>query len=162
MITGFSFALLRSLTLRCAGLPYFKWLQTQEGNLPHEQRRAAFARFQRLSLENYLIALIKSVMFRPEANRLAKFFEISALSIALARSGGVQYKSGMLRILGGEASRRSVNTGLAIFGLGKAAKPRWWMVRESYLVAVDDPGDVSTFKPHLSSGRWSESSLLSI
>lgn len=85
-------------------------------------------------------------MFRPEANRLAKFFEISALSIALSRSGGIQYKSGMLRILGGEASRRSVNTGLTVFGIGKAAKPRWWMVRESYLVAVEDPGGVSTLQ----------------
>ena len=117
--------------------------KTRGETFPHDQRRPAFARFQRVSLENYLVALIKGVMFRPEANRLAKFFEISALSIAMARAGGVQYKSGMLRILGGEASRRSVTTSFAVFGMGKAAKPRWWMVRESYLVSVDDPGDVS-------------------
>lgn len=81
-------------------------------------------------------------MFRPEANRLSKFFEISALSISLAKSGGVQGKAGILRALGSQTSRRSVGSGLSIFGIGEAAKPRWWVVRESYLVAVDDPGDV--------------------
>ena len=37
-------------------------------------------------------------MFHPTANRLAGFLEISALSIALAQSGGAQYKAGLLRI----------------------------------------------------------------
>lgn len=84
-------------------------------------------------------------MFRPEANRLSRFFEISALSVALAKSGGVQGKAGLLRVMGGETSRRSFNSTLAVFGLGPAGKPRWWNVRESYLVAVDDPGDVRPF-----------------
>ena len=37
-------------------------------------------------------------MFHPNSNRLASFLEISALSIALAQSGGAQYKAGYLRI----------------------------------------------------------------
>lgn len=31
-------------------------------------------------------------MFRPEANRLCRFFEISALSVQLATRGGIQGK----------------------------------------------------------------------
>ena len=85
-------------------------------------------------------------MFRPESNRLARFFELSALSVSMAKSGGVQGKAGLLRVIGGESSRKSVmnsNFGMALLGVGQAVKPRWWMVRESYMVAVDDPGSVS-------------------
>jgi len=105
-----------------------------------------FARLQRLHLENYLLALIRAVMFRPEANRLAKFFEISALSISLAKEGGTQGKAGILRVAGNQTSRRSVGRGLNPFGVGEAAKPRWWIVRESFLVAVDDPSSVSDWE----------------
>ncbi len=97
-----------------------------------------------MHLENYLLALIRAVMFRPEANRLVRFFEISALSIALANSGGVQGKAGLLRVIGGETSRKGMNGGFSFMGLKDAAKTRWWNVRESYLVAVDDPGEVRT------------------
>lgn len=99
---------------------------------------------QRVYLENYLLALIRAVMFRPEANRLTRFFEISALSIILANSGGVQGKAGLLRVIGGETSRKGVSGGFSIIGLTDAAKTRWWNVRESYLVAVDDPAEVRT------------------
>ncbi|KAG5220916.1 Phospholipase [Salix suchowensis] len=39
-----------------------------------------------------------SKMFHPSANRISGFFEISALFISLAQSGGAQYKGGYLRI----------------------------------------------------------------
>jgi phospholipase D1/2 len=80
-------------------------------------------------------------MFHPSSNRLAGFLEISALSISMAQSGGVQYKAGLLQI-------DSSNNGGAGFGrksVGWKAKKevRWCAVRESYLVAVEEPGEVS-------------------
>ncbi|KAI0056534.1 phospholipase D [Artomyces pyxidatus] len=79
-------------------LPYFKFLKKEGRERGGEVRRADFARLQREALENYLISLIRSVMFHPTSNRLAGFLEISALSIHLAQSGGAQYKAGYLQL----------------------------------------------------------------
>ncbi len=79
-------------------------------------------------------------MFHPTSNRLAGFLEISALSIALARSGGWQVKAGLLQIVpsgkGSGFGRKSAST-------VERKKMRWCAIRESYLVAVEDPGEVS-------------------
>lgn len=80
-------------------------------------------------------------MFHPSSNRLSGFLEVSALSISLAQSGGVQYKGGYLRI-------QAINNGGGGFGrkgLSWRMKKelRWSGVRESYLVVVDEPGEVS-------------------
>lgn len=80
-------------------------------------------------------------MFHPSSNRLAGFLEISALSTALAKSGGAQYKAGYMRI---EAS----TSGGTVFGRKSASwkerkESRWCAVRESYLVVVEEPGEVS-------------------
>lgn len=79
-------------------------------------------------------------MFHPSTNRLAGFLEISALSIALAQSGGAQYKAGYLQIEaerggGGGFGRKSV-------GWKAKKESRWCAVRESYLVVLDEPGEV--------------------
>lgn len=79
-------------------------------------------------------------MFHPTSNRIAGFLEISALSIALARSGGWQVKAGMLQIVpsgkGSGFGRKGAST-------VERKKMRWCSIRESYLVAVEDPGEVS-------------------
>lgn len=80
-------------------------------------------------------------MFHPSANRLAGFLEISALSISLAQSGGAQYKAGFLQIEpsgGGSFGRKSV---------GWRAKKdfRWCAIRESYLVVLEEPGEVCVY-----------------
>ncbi|KAG1748704.1 phospholipase D [Suillus lakei] len=77
-------------------LPYFKFLKKESSG--RHVKQTDFARLQREALEDYLIKLIRAVMFHPTANRLAGFLEISALFITLAQSGGVQYKAGFLRI----------------------------------------------------------------
>jgi phospholipase D1/2 len=79
-------------------------------------------------------------MFHPSANRLAGFLEVSALSIALAQSGGAQFKAGYLRL---EASG-SKGAGIGRRGAGwrEKRRPKWCAVRESYLVIVEDPGEV--------------------
>lgn len=80
-------------------------------------------------------------MFHPSSNRLAGFLEISALSIALAQSGGAQYKAGFLRIVskgdgGGGFGRKSATW-------REKKEQRWCAIRESYLVVVEEPGEVS-------------------
>ncbi|RDB18070.1 Phospholipase D1 [Hypsizygus marmoreus] len=119
--------------------PYFKFLK-KEGR---ELGQADFARLQRESLENYLIELIRAVMFHPSANRLAGFLEISALSIALAQSGGAQYKAGFLKIEantngGGGFGRKSI-------GWRAKKHQRWCAIRESYLVVLEEPGELDVW-----------------
>ena len=79
-------------------------------------------------------------MFHPSANRVAAFLEISALFISLARSGGAQYKAGILHIessgtSGGGFGRKST-------GWRARKEPKWCALRESYLVVLEEPGEV--------------------
>ncbi|KAG6833425.1 hypothetical protein H0H87_006791 [Tephrocybe sp. NHM501043] len=126
-------------------LPYFKFLK-KEGR---DVGQADFARLQRESLENYLIELIRAVMFHPSTNRLAGFLEISALSISMAQSGGSQYKAGFLEIaadgVGGAFGRKSAG-----WRAKKAA--RWCAVRESYLVVMEEPGEIERPKRYYRQG----------
>ncbi|KAF9527594.1 phospholipase D [Crepidotus variabilis] len=122
-------------------LPYFKFLKKEGKEKGDNVGRADFARLQREGLENYLLDLIRAVMFHPSSNRLAGFLEISALSIALAQSGGAQYKAGYLQI---------EDTGIGGGGLGRKSagwrekkEARWCSVRESYLVIMEEPGEAS-------------------
>lgn len=82
-------------------------------------------------------------MFHPTANRLAGFLEISALSIALAQSGGAQYKAGLLRI---EAVGSKGTFGKRATTWKEKKKQKWCAVRESYLVVVEEMGEVRSFQ----------------
>jgi phospholipase D1/2 len=148
------------------GLPYFNFLnrhdeqeenkdegEEDQGPERHKDRRerrrlfegdlrvsrSEFAKKQREELESYLLKLIRTVMFHPTANRLCKFLEISALSIFLAQSGGSQTKAGLLRIEG--ISPKSGAWGRKGVSWRERKKTRWAAVRESYLVAVEDPSE---------------------
>ncbi|KAF8798774.1 phospholipase D [Phlegmacium glaucopus] len=123
-------------------LPYLKFLKKEGRESGGSVGRANFARLQREALETYLIDLIRAVashMFHPSSNRLAGFLEISALSITLAQSGGTQSKAGYLRIgsTAGGFGRKSANW--------KANKEAWCAVRESYLVVLEEPGELDIF-----------------
>ncbi|KAI0317663.1 hypothetical protein OF83DRAFT_1276417 [Amylostereum chailletii] len=126
-------------------IPYLKFLKKEHRQNGGNDKvpRADFARLQREALENYLISLIRAVMFHPTSNRLAGFLEISALMINRARSGGNQYKAGYLKI---EASS-SRGSGFGRKSAGRTAKreQRWCAIRESYLVAVDEPGELTVW-----------------
>ena len=78
-------------------------------------------------------------MFHPSANRLAGFLEISAMSIALAQSGGAQYKAGLLRI---KPSGPKGFLGRRGTGWADKKEQRWCAVRESYLVVMEEMGEV--------------------
>ena len=81
-------------------------------------------------------------MFHPTSNRLAGFLEISSLSIQLAQSGGWQAKAGLLTIE--PASKKSGGFGRRSATWADKKKQRWCALRESYLVAVEDPAEVSS------------------
>ncbi|KAF9454771.1 phospholipase D [Macrolepiota fuliginosa MF-IS2] len=120
-------------------IPYLKFLKKEGIHID----QASFARLQREALETYLINLIGAVMFHPSSNRLSGFLEVSALSISLAQSGGVQYKGGFLQI-------HAVNNGGAGFGRkgtnwGSRKESRWASIRDSYLVVVDEPGELTVW-----------------
>ncbi|KAF8501365.1 hypothetical protein JB92DRAFT_2975716 [Gautieria morchelliformis] len=126
-------------------IPYFKFLKKQyRARGRDELGRPEFARLQREALENYLVGLIRAVMFHPTSNRLSRFLEISALSIRLGLSGGSQAKAGVLRIEGAPGSKGV----FARKGLGwrEKTKSKWCAVRESYLVVLEDPGELDIFE----------------
>jgi len=82
-------------------------------------------------------------MFLPSSNRLAGFLEVSALSIHLANSGGVQYKAGYLRIVA--SSNKGAGFGRKSAGRRQKKKQKWCAVRESYLVAVEEAGELAVW-----------------
>jgi phospholipase D1/2 len=84
-------------------------------------------------------------MFVPEANRLCKFLEISALSLALANRGGFQGKQGYLRIMSNGAFSRRQRTGFHAFKFKGRREPKWFIVRESYLISVDEPDQTEIY-----------------
>ncbi|KAK7048243.1 NUC071 domain-containing protein [Favolaschia claudopus] len=116
-------------------LPYFKFLKKEDRDIGHKD----FARIQRESLENYLIDLIRAVMFHPSANRLAGFLEVSALFVNLAHSGGHQLKAGYLQI---ESAKTGGGFGRKSAGWRERKESRWCAVRDSYIVAVEEPGEL--------------------
>ncbi len=121
-------------------LPYFNQLQRQG-----KTSRADFARAQRDALENYIIELIRRTMFRAEANRLCKFFEISALSVSLASRGGHQGKQGYLRILSRSSRKKDQKSILTPARWAKAYEPKWFIVRESFIAIVDEPDSLQLY-----------------
>ena len=80
-------------------------------------------------------------MFKPEANRLCKFLEISAISLELANRGGIQGKQGYLRVLSGGISRKK-EAGFHPLKFKNRHEPKWFVVRESYLLATEGPDQV--------------------
>ena len=121
-------------------LPYFNQLQRQG-----KTSRGEFARAQRDSLENYIIELIRRTMFRAEANRLCKFFEISALSVSLASRGGYQGKQGYLRILSRSSRKKDQKSMLTPARWAKAYEPKWFVVRESFIAIVNEPDSLQLY-----------------
>ncbi|KIY71705.1 phospholipase D [Cylindrobasidium torrendii FP15055 ss-10] len=124
-------------------IPYLKFLQKEGKEKGKHVDHAEFARLQREALETYLVDLIRAVMFHPATNRLAGFLEISALFIQLAGSGN-QSKAGELRI---EAVEPKPTGGWGRKGVGWRAKRelRWCALRDSYLVALQEPGELDVW-----------------
>ncbi|KAJ7212251.1 phospholipase D [Mycena pura] len=119
-------------------LPYFKFLKKEDKDVGQKD----FARMQRENLGNYLISLIRAVMFHPAANRLAGFLEVSALFINLAPSGGLQLKAGYLQI---EATKGGGGFGRKSTSWKERKESRWCAVRDSYIVVMEEPGELTVW-----------------
>jgi phospholipase D1/2 len=87
-----------------------------------------------------LASLTFPQMFLPTSNRLTGFLEISALFISLAKSGGVQYKAGYLRIVA--SGNKGAGFGRKSASRSKKRKQKWCAIRDSYLVAVEELGEL--------------------
>lgn len=100
---------------------------------------------QRQKLETYLQQMIRWLIFRPDSTRLCKFLEISALAIRLSGEGGYIGKQGLLSIASRqnrEGRRRRILLGVAkeaAGGFQEKRRPRWFLVRQSYIVCVEGP-----------------------
>lgn len=88
-------------------------------------------------------------MFRPEANRLAKFLEISAASISFAARGGATGKQGYIKMSSPNNLSRKTQSSMVPQLLHRRAEPKWVIVRESYLIAVSDPGSTEVWEVFL-------------
>ncbi|GJJ14636.1 hypothetical protein Clacol_008902 [Clathrus columnatus] len=122
-------------------LPYLKFLKRQNRERGYrDPGKTEFARLQREAVENYLVGLIRAVMFHPTSNRLCRFLEVSALSVQLAQNGGFQAKAGLLSIEGASSTKGAFGRkGLNWYD---KRRTRWCAVREGYLVIVEDPGEI--------------------
>ncbi|WVR06183.1 hypothetical protein IAU60_003213 [Kwoniella sp. DSM 27419] len=120
-------------------IPYLKKLQTQGKDQQKPVGKAEYAQASRDALQQYLVELIRAVIFRPESNRLCKFFELSALTLSLAPRGGFQGKAGFLKIPGGNVSRRANQPGLTPTSWKANREPKWFIVRDSYFIATSGP-----------------------
>nr|AEG78581.1 SPO14 [Cryptococcus gattii] len=124
-------------------IPYLNKFERTTGGKDKEKAKhigkTEHAQASRNALQQYLVELIRAVIFRPESNRLCKFFELSALTLALAPRGGFQGKAGFLKIPGSNASRRANQPGLTPQSWKASKEPKWFIVRDSYCVATDGP-----------------------
>lgn len=95
---------------------------------------------QRKKLEVYLQQMIKWLIFRPDANRLCKFLELSSLAMRLAVEGGYHGKEGLMAIVSKpKIDFRRRPTAPSVVNFKRKHPHKWWLVRHSYLVAVDSP-----------------------
>lgn len=106
------------------------------------------------AFETYLNQFITSIGPLGYVNRLCKFLEISALGLALAarypssyhhgKEGFVVFQSRTDR--DPKQSRKFLQDGLVCSvpttGGRRRRRPKWFIVRESYVVCVDDPSEV--------------------
>jgi len=70
--------------------------------------------------------------------------EISSLALELATQGGRNGKQGYLRIMSRDASRKKL-PGFHPFSVKTRHEPKWFLVRDSYIVSVTEPSQVEVF-----------------
>ncbi|EPS36233.1 hypothetical protein H072_10273 [Dactylellina haptotyla CBS 200.50] len=106
-------------------------------------RRDGFSIKQRKKLEKYLQELVRIMIFRPDSNRLCKFLELSSLGIRLAAENSYHGKEGFLVIQSSKGSE--FRRGWAPGSIIKGHRPKWFLVRHSYIVCVDSPEEMNIY-----------------
>lgn len=107
---------------------YLTWRSPDAG-----EKQAAIDRDYREQLTDYLIKLISFVTFKPQANRLCRFFELSTMAVQMAPLSGTLGKQGYLHI----HSKSSLKRSFDLLYLYENRRPRWFIVRESYILIVE-------------------------
>jgi phospholipase D1/2 len=102
---------------------------------------------QRRRLEQYLQEMIRWLIFRADSNRLCRFLELSALGVRLAAEGSYHGKEGFLMIQ--SANGLDVRRLLMPANIFARHKPKWFLVRHSYIVCVDSPENMHIYDVYL-------------
>ncbi|KAK3808693.1 MAG: hypothetical protein J3Q66DRAFT_392165 [Benniella sp.] len=88
-------------------------------------------------LQTFLQDMIKYAMYVPGAERMCKFLELSALTLALGRDGGYQGKEGYLTVV---KQKRLMDEGPLANAVKKMVrKPisKYFVVRDSFIIVAD-------------------------
>jgi phospholipase D1/2 len=102
---------------------------------------------QRRRLEQYLQEMIRWLIFRADSNRLCRFLELSALGVRLAAEGSYHGKEGYLSIQSVKGlDVRRLLTPMNIFN---RHRPKWFLVRHSYIVCVESPENMHIYDVYL-------------
>ncbi|KAK4556605.1 Phospholipase D1 [Recurvomyces mirabilis] len=106
-------------------------------------QRERYNEYQRRRIETYLQQMIRWLIFRADSTRLCKFLELSALAVRLSAEGGWQGKQGLLTIASRQhrdLKRKGMGIAMAATGgFAERHRPKWFLVRHSYVVCVDGP-----------------------
>ena len=116
-------------------------------------KRAGHDERRRKKLEIYLLQMIKFMLFRPEANRLCRFLEVSALGMRLAAEGSYHGKEGYLVIQ--SAKGLDFRKALTPANIKGRHTPKWFLVRHSYVVCVDSPEEMHIYDVFLFDSTFS-------
>jgi phospholipase D1/2 len=106
-------------------------------------KRDNYSEKQRLKLEAYLRKMLRFFLFRADSNRLCKFLEVSALGMRLAAEGSYHGKEGLLTIQ--SAKGLDFRKALTFSNLTNRHRPKWFLVRHSYVVCVDSPEEMHIY-----------------
>lgn len=112
-----------------------------------EDQKRRYASYQRRALEKYLREMIRWLMFRPDSNRLCRFFELSALGVRLAAEGGYHGKEGFMQL---RPANELVNQARKILRKDR----KWFLVRQSYIACVDSPESIDICDVYLVDAKF--------
>ncbi|PSR97072.1 hypothetical protein BD289DRAFT_404500 [Coniella lustricola] len=112
-----------------------------------EDQKRKYAIYQRKALEKYLREMVRWLMFRPDSNRLCRFFELSALGVRLAAEGGYHGKEGFMQL---RPTNEFFNQARKILRKDR----KWFLVRQSYIACVDSPESIDICDVYLVDSRF--------
>lgn len=113
------------------------------GATPMLNRDKQYADVVAKKLGEWLRRCLLVFTFREECNRLCRFLEISTLGIRLARDEKVSGKEGYLAVRSVKGATRGMTCNP--IEIKRRHQPRWFMVRESYIAVIADPGATAIY-----------------
>jgi len=108
-------------------------------------------------LQTFLQDMIRYAMYVPNAERMCKFLELSALTLANVPDGGYQGKEGYLTVV---KQKTLMDEGPLVNMVKKVYRkpvPKYFIVRDSYIIVASSHKNVSAWGL---GGRERETSLL--